>query len=121
MLRSLPLTLACSTALMISVAILTPTPAGAAGRTGAAASPVGAVDAYTGLAFTARGYAVLSYTGLGFPDSGCKVSLYDPAVNGVAASHLVTFLGGGGSAAYTSSDLALKDVGEQADQSTPGG
>jgi predicted acyl esterase len=59
-----------------------------------------------GRAFAARGYAVLSYTGLGFPDSGCKISLDDPAVDGVAASRLVTFLGGGGSAAYSSSDLA---------------
>jgi len=57
-------------------------------------------------AFAQRGYAVLSYTGLGFPNSGCKISLDDPAVDGVAASHLVTFLGGGGSAAYASSDLA---------------
>lgn len=59
-----------------------------------------------GRAFAERGYAVLSYTGLGFPDSGCKISLDDPGVDGVAASHLVTFLGGGGSAAYDSSDLA---------------
>src|SRR6476619_3213998 len=59
-----------------------------------------------GRAFAQRGYAVLSYTGLGFPDSGCKISLDDPGVDGVAASHLVTFLGGGGSAAYDSSDLA---------------
>lgn len=59
-----------------------------------------------GRAFAERGYAVLSYTGLGFPDSGCKISLDDPGVDGVAASHLVTFLGGGGNAAYTSSDLA---------------
>ena len=59
-----------------------------------------------GRAFAQRGYAVLSYTGLGFPNSGCKISLDDPAVDGVAASHLVTFLGGGGTAAYTSSDLA---------------
>jgi ABC-2 type transport system ATP-binding protein len=59
-----------------------------------------------GRAFAQRGYAVLSYTGLGFPDSGCKISLDDPGVDGVAASHLVTFLGGGGHAAYTSSDLA---------------
>jgi hypothetical protein len=59
-----------------------------------------------GRAFAERGYAVLSYAGLGFPDSGCKVSLDDPAVDGVAASHLVTFLGGGGSAAFSSSDLA---------------
>jgi predicted acyl esterase len=59
-----------------------------------------------GRAFAQRGYAVLSYTGLGFPNSGCKISLDDPAVDGVAASHLVTFLGGGGSAPYASSDVA---------------
>jgi predicted acyl esterase len=59
-----------------------------------------------GRAFAARGYAVLSYTGLGFPDSGCKISLDDPGVDGVAASSLVTFLGGGGTAPYTSSDVA---------------
>lgn len=58
-----------------------------------------------GEAFAKRGYAVLSYTGLGFPDSGCKVSLDDPGVDGVAATSLVTFLGGGGSAAYTSSQV----------------
>ncbi|NYG07510.1 ABC-2 type transport system ATP-binding protein [Phycicoccus badiiscoriae] len=58
-----------------------------------------------GEAFAKRGYAVLSYTGLGFPNSGCKISLDDPAVDGVAASSLVTFLGGGGSAAYTSSQV----------------
>ncbi|GAA4726206.1 hypothetical protein GCM10025782_25620 [Pedococcus ginsenosidimutans] len=59
-----------------------------------------------GKAFAARGYAVLSYTGLGFPDSGCKISLDDPGVDGVAASSLVTFLGGGGTAPYASSDVA---------------
>jgi predicted acyl esterase len=59
-----------------------------------------------GRAFAQRGYAVLSYTGLGFPDSGCKISLDDPGVDGVAAKTLVTFLGGGGSAAYDSTDLA---------------
>lgn len=59
-----------------------------------------------GRAFAERGYTVLSYTGLGFPDSGCKISLDDPALDGVAASHLVTFLGGGGTAAYSSSDVA---------------
>ena len=50
-----------------------------------------------GRAFAQRGYTVLSYTGLGFPDSGCKISLDDPGVDGAAASSLVTFLGGGGS------------------------
>ncbi len=58
-----------------------------------------------GEAFAKRGYAVLSYTGLGFPDSGCKISLDDPGVDGKAATSLVTFLGGGGSAAYTSSQV----------------
>ena len=58
-----------------------------------------------GRAFAQRGYAVLSYTGLGFPDSGCKISLEDPGVDGVAASSLVTFLGGGGSAAYDSASV----------------
>jgi ABC-2 type transport system ATP-binding protein len=58
-----------------------------------------------GAAFAKRGYAVLSYTGLGFPDSGCKISLDDPGVDGVAASSLVSFLGGAGSAAYTSSNV----------------
>ena len=38
-----------------------------------------------GEAFAKRGYAVLSYTGLGFPDSGCKISLDDPGVDGEAA------------------------------------
>jgi predicted acyl esterase len=58
-----------------------------------------------GRAFAQRGYAVLSYTGLGFPDSGCKISLDDPAVDGTAAKSLVTFLGGGGHAAYDSSQV----------------
>jgi hypothetical protein len=59
-----------------------------------------------GEAFAKRGYTVLSYTGLGFPDSGCKISLDDPGVDGRAATSLVTFLGGGGSTAYTSSQVA---------------
>ena len=58
-----------------------------------------------GRAFAQRGYTVLSYTGLGFPDSGCKISLDDPGVDGVAAKSLVTFLGGGSSAAYDSANL----------------
>src|SRR5450631_450218 len=64
-----------------------------------------------GRAFAQRGYAVLSYTGLGFPNSGCKISLDDPAIDGVAASHLVTFLGGGGPAPYASSDVAGSSCG----------
>ena len=58
-----------------------------------------------GRAFAARGYTVLSYTGLGFPDSGCKIALDDPGVDGVAASSLVSFLGGGGSAPYASAQV----------------
>jgi predicted acyl esterase len=55
-----------------------------------------------GKAFAARGYAFLSYTGLGFPNSGCKIYLDDPAFDGKAASQLVSFLGG--SVAATTSD-----------------
>jgi len=47
-----------------------------------------------GQAFAARGYAFLSYTGLGFPNSGCKIYLDDPAFDGKAASQLISFLGG---------------------------
>ncbi|NNM46561.1 CocE/NonD family hydrolase [Knoellia koreensis] len=64
-----------------------------------------------GRAFAQRGYAVLSYTGLGFPDSGCKISLDDPGVDGVAASSLVTFLGGGSTAAYQSGDVGGTPAG----------
>ncbi|MHB8186552.1 MAG: alpha/beta fold hydrolase [Dermatophilaceae bacterium] len=161
MLRSFSLTLAGTSAAVMTAALLAPATATAV-TSAATSTPVGTVDTYTGLSFTVpaglddrgrpqscvidadlykphtasathrvptilttngfggskadqaglgrafaeRGYAVLSYTGLGFPDSGCKISLDDPGVDGVAASHLVTFLGGGGSAPYTSSDLA---------------
>ena len=47
-----------------------------------------------GLAFGRRGYVVLSYSGLGFGGSGCKIYLDDPDWDGVAASQLVSFLGG---------------------------
>ena len=64
-----------------------------------------------GRAFAERGYVVLSYTGLGFPGSGCKISLDDPAVDGAAASALVTYLGGGGSAAYDSAQVGGRTTG----------
>jgi predicted acyl esterase len=64
-----------------------------------------------GRAFAQRGYAVLSYTGLGFPDSGCKISLDDPAVDGTTAKSLVTFLGGGGHAAYDSAQVGGTPTG----------
>ncbi|MFJ4965152.1 CocE/NonD family hydrolase [Streptomyces sp. NPDC088729] len=47
-----------------------------------------------GKAFAARGYVALVYSGLGFGESGCLISLDDPAVDGEAASRLLDFLGG---------------------------
>ncbi|MFH9013185.1 CocE/NonD family hydrolase [Streptomyces sp. NPDC017943] len=47
-----------------------------------------------GKAFASRGYVSLVYSGLGFGRSGCLVSLDDPDIDGVAASHLVDFLAG---------------------------
>lgn len=46
--------------------------------------------------YASSGYAVLSYSGLGFGGSGCKITLDDPDFDGVAASQLVSFLGGAG-------------------------
>ncbi|MFT4084224.1 MAG: alpha/beta fold hydrolase [Nocardioides sp.] len=54
-----------------------------------------------GKALAKRGYLVLSYSGLGFGGSGCKVTLDDPDYDGVAASQLVSYLGGAGGIAYT--------------------
>src|SRR3954468_20578234 len=56
----------------------------------------GSKDDQAGLAQLAasNGYAVLSYSGLGFGGSGCKISLDDPAYDGIAGSQLVSFLGG---------------------------
>jgi ABC-2 type transport system ATP-binding protein len=45
-------------------------------------------------ALAREGYVTLSYTGLGFPDSGCKITLDDPAYDGKAASQLVDYLAG---------------------------
>ncbi|QOV34376.1 CocE/NonD family hydrolase [Streptomyces ferrugineus] len=47
-----------------------------------------------GAAFAQRGYVALVYSGLGFGRSGCLISLDDPAIDGVAASRLIDFLGG---------------------------
>ncbi len=63
-----------------------------------------------GRAFAERGYAVLSYTGLGFPDSGCKITLDDPAYDGRAASQLISFLGGTGTATKDGAPYAMPDV-----------
>jgi putative CocE/NonD family hydrolase len=53
----------------------------------------GSTDAI-GKAFARRGYVSLVYSGLGFGRSGCLISLDDPAIDGVAASRLIDFLGG---------------------------
>ncbi len=58
----------------------------------------GSKDDQAGLGryFASRGYVVLSYSGLGFGGSGCKITLDDPQVDGVAASRLIDYLGGKG-------------------------
>jgi ABC-2 type transport system ATP-binding protein len=48
-----------------------------------------------------KGYVVLSYSGLGFGGSGCKITLDDPDYDGIAASQLVSFLGGAPGVAFT--------------------
>ena len=48
----------------------------------------------------ALGYVVLSYSGLGFGGSDCKITLDDPDWDGVAASQLVSYLGGASGIAY---------------------
>ncbi|MFE2291693.1 CocE/NonD family hydrolase [Streptomyces sp. NPDC059452] len=53
----------------------------------------GSTDAI-GRAVAARGYVGLVYSGLGFGDSGCLITLDDPAIDGKAASGLLDFLGG---------------------------
>ncbi|MFE7270505.1 CocE/NonD family hydrolase [Streptomyces sp. NPDC057623] len=53
----------------------------------------GSTDAI-GRAFAQRGYVSLVYSGLGFGKSGCLISLDDPAIDAVAASRLIDFLGG---------------------------
>ena len=54
-----------------------------------------------------HGYGVLSYSGLGFGASACPITLDDPSYDGVAASQLVTYLGGGGGIAFTDSMHAV--------------
>src|SRR6478752_3132634 len=47
-----------------------------------------------GRGFVKQGYVVLAYTGLGFPNSGCKITLDDPAYDGVAGRQMVSVLAG---------------------------
>ncbi|GAB2460278.1 hydrolase CocE/NonD family protein [Jatrophihabitans fulvus] len=51
--------------------------------------------------YASDGYAVLSYSGLGFGGSGCKITLDAPDYDGVAASQLVSYLGGAPGIAFT--------------------
>jgi ABC-2 type transport system ATP-binding protein len=51
--------------------------------------------------FAQLGYVVLSYSGLGFGGSGCAITLDDPDWDGLAASQLVSFLGGENGIAFT--------------------
>ncbi|MBJ8344842.1 CocE/NonD family hydrolase [Antrihabitans sp. YC2-6] len=51
------------------------------------------------------GYVTLAYSGLGFGGSECKISLDDPQYDGVAASQLVSFLGGQPGIAFTDPEL----------------
>ncbi|MEV5162903.1 CocE/NonD family hydrolase [Streptomyces sp. NPDC053728] len=63
-----------------------------------------------GRSFAERGYVSLVYSGLGFGESGCLITLDDPAIDGKAASGLVDFLAGtraaddGTKADYVTSD-----------------
>jgi ABC-2 type transport system ATP-binding protein len=54
-----------------------------------------------------QGYVVLAYSGLGFGGSTCPITLDDPDVDGVAASQLISYLGGRTGIAFT--DAALRD------------
>ena len=47
-----------------------------------------------GRGFVKQGYVVLAYTGLGFPSSGCKITLDDPAYDGRAGRQMVSVLAG---------------------------
>ncbi|MDX6198450.1 MAG: hypothetical protein QOJ79_1601 [Actinomycetota bacterium] len=47
-----------------------------------------------GARFAELGYVTLSYSGLGFGLSSCDITIDDPAIDGQAASQLVSFLGG---------------------------
>jgi putative CocE/NonD family hydrolase len=54
--------------------------------------------------FASNGYVVLSYSGLGFGGSGCRITLDDPDVDGVAAGQLVGYLGGDDGVAFLDAD-----------------
>jgi dienelactone hydrolase len=66
----------------------------------------GSKDGQAGIGryFATHGYVVLSYSGLGFGGSDCKITLDDPDYDGVAASQLVSYLGGRDGIAYADAD-----------------
>ncbi|GGF17941.1 alpha/beta fold hydrolase [Williamsia phyllosphaerae] len=53
-----------------------------------------------------QGYVTLAYSGLGFGGSSCKITLDSPGNDGVAASQLISYLGGARGIAFT--DKALR-------------
>ncbi len=57
--------------------------------------------------FVDEGYLVLAYSGLGFGGSSCLISLDDPAIDGAAASQLVSYLGGAEGIAYRDAEHHL--------------
>ncbi|HEU5271214.1 MAG TPA: CocE/NonD family hydrolase, partial [Jatrophihabitans sp.] len=76
----------------------------------------------------AQGYVVLSYSGLGFGGSGCKITLDDPDYDGIAASQLVSYLGGAPGIAFTDAqhtapapvlDVVTHDATDHAGQAQP--
>jgi ABC-2 type transport system ATP-binding protein len=75
-----------------------------------------------------QGYVVLSYSGLGFGGSGCKITLDDPDYDGIAASQLVSYLGGAPGIAFTDAqhttpapvlDVVKHDAVDHAGQAQP--
>src|SRR3954447_5237564 len=66
-----------------------------------------------GRGFVKQGYIVLTYTGLGFPDSGCKIRLDDPAYDGKAGKQLVDVLAGSRSYHEGSTTRRLRAVAQE--------
>ncbi len=69
-----------------------------------------------GRGFVKQGYVVLAYTGLGFPNSGCKITLDDPAYDGKAGKQMVSVLAG--TKAYLDSNKQPQRIRYVAQEST---
>ena len=74
-------------------------------------------ESAVGRGFVKQGYVVLAYTGLGFPNSGCKITLDDPAYDGKAGQRMVSVLAGAKS--YLGPDGKAHRIGYVA-QEAPG-